>query len=232
LLEYEVDIMEQKLQKNYIESYNHTIKLDNETWQYIKEFFMDNYSEQLIVITLEEEDAQEYTDFDSAKDAIIKADNKIRKISLFAGHGEEDIKIDYVNGMWTKVPAMCAEAMHSKQNENMIKQFLESLKEKGKAEHINLYNYMLTGAYLFFLLCSFYNWLDSFDVTLIMFITMVPLIIINAAYCEIAWGRKRIIFWLDEDKKKDTIKKVKMMKGVMYFSYGAMLVYMVGNIFF
>ena len=125
--------MTTKLQKNYMKRYEHTIKLDNEMWEDIKAFFMENYSEYSIILTMEDESTKKCIDFDSAKDLIIEEDDNIRKIRLFAQAGDEAIKIDYVNGMWTKQPAIFSEAKHVNKNYSIVNEFNKKLRDKSKS---------------------------------------------------------------------------------------------------
>lgn len=224
--------MTNKLHNNYIESDGHTTKLDNSTWQDIKAFFMDNYKNHSIKVTTGDEIAKNFTDFDRAGEYIITADTSIRKIQMSASDGEQNIKIDYTHGMWSKQPTMLAEVNHAGTNERRIKDFLIRLKEGGKPKDMDLYNYMVIGVYLFFLLSNYFRWFESFSIMVIIFILVVTLIILNAAYNEFAWGRKQIIFWLDEKKKNREIKKSKTIQWVVYASCVLMLVYSIIDIFF
>lgn len=224
--------MGKKLYKNYIKSTDHTIKLDNVIWQDIKSFIIENYREHSIIITTNDSSTQKFTDFDSAGEFIIEADNSIRKISLFAQDGEEAIKIDYVNGVWTKQPVMSAEAKYFAANETKINEFLERLKKGGKTGHLELYSYVLCGIYMFFLLSRAFAWFNKDLVSLIMIISAIVNLIVIAAYNEIAWGRKRVIFWIDEDKKKMHMKRAKIIKGVMYASCAVILIDMAIKTFF
>ncbi len=229
---FEAEPRVKRLYKNYIKSTEHTIKLDNDIWNDIKTFFTENYSEYSIILTLEDKSTKSYADFDSAKDFIIENDSRLKKIRLFAQEGEEAIKIDYVTGMWTKQPVMSAEAKYLAINEAKINEFFKRLKKGGKAGHFELYSYVICGIYMFFLMSRAFNWLNKELVSLIMIISAIVNLIVIAAYNEIAWGRKRVIFWIDEDKKKMHMKRTKRIRGVMYASCAVILIDMAIKTFF
>lgn len=214
-----------------IQSNRHTIKLDNNTWQDIKKFIGDNYS-RLSINIVTDNDNQNFTDFDRAGEFIVEACNHIKKIGLYAQENDEDLKIDYTNGIWTKRTAMYAQANSAITNENKVKAFLFKLQNTAKPEYIDLYNYLLPTAYLLMLFSNIFNWFKGLDTSVVMLITVLPIVIFGAVYNEMAWGRKRIIFWLDENKKNEDIKMFKRIRAVMYICYAVTLVFMVGSIFF
>lgn len=218
--------------RNYIKNYTHTIKIDSNVWQHIKKFIIDNYMQYSINVLTEEDSTKNFIDFDRAGQFIIDADRSIKKISIDANDKDENIKIEYVNGIWTKSPAMSAETNHSKINEEKVKDFLTELRDGGKPEHINLFNCILMSIYMFFMVCRLNSWFPVSTVSLIMFIAIGLNLVFNVIYSEMKWGRKRILFWLDDEKKTETLKRIKMIRTAAYVSYGVILIYMIVMIFF
>lgn len=208
--------MTNKLQKNYLGSFEHSAKLDSDIWNDIKTFFTDNYSEHSIIFTLEDESTKKYIDFDSAAEFIIENDSNIKKIRLFAKQDEEIIKIDYVTGMWTKQAALVSEANHVSGSYDKVSAFHIKLREQSKINYRRPFFYVVLSIYLFAFAANAYNFFKNEMPNIIMFIALILGMIYTISTKSITWGRKKVYILLDREKEKRVLRKKKTINWIVY----------------